>query len=618
MKLSEKLIASGVVPPTSPQSLFQKAFAKEGVPETSELRRVRDLPRRVLDIPNAPDLTPLWLKPNALCPGCDLCGFGTREPKLLPEQSATLLEAERCNGAIGQIGVGKGKAGISFLLPEALTTRCAVVLLPPELRAQTLRAVVPMWQRHFNLPKLCTHSPRAHAEPNRRCNGVLHFVAYSILSSPTQGDVLEWIKPDVLVLDEAHSLARRSSSRTKRFYRYLKNRPSTRVVAMSGTLAKSSLRDYGDLSAAALAAGSPLPRTFTDLVLWDRALPPLDDGQEPEVDAGALLQLCEPDENVQSGFARRFAETPGVVSTQGEDGVSASLVIEPRALTVPEQLGKAIKAFGATWKIADEEVEDALTFARVARQLSAGFFYRWKWPSGSKDSEWLEARAAWHKEVREELRYSSRPGHDSPFLLAGAAARGAWNAATWKAWAAVKDRYKPHPAVETVWIDDYLVRDAVAWAHEQQDDPAIIWYEHRAIGEAIAKLGGFPLFDGGTDRELLAAAQLRRDDKGARVIVCSLRSHGTGKNLQRYSRALVTTPPGGRSDEPSSAGKTWEQMLGRQHRRGTLADVVRFDVYTHTEALLSAWNKARRESRWIETTLRTRQKLNYAAIGIVE
>jgi hypothetical protein len=33
---------------------------------------------------------------------------------------------------------------------------------------------------------------------------------------------------------------------------------------------------------------------------------------------------------------------------------------------------------------------------------------------------------------------------------------------------------------------------------------------------------------------------------------------------------------------------------------------------------MAAWHKARREARWIERTLRTRQKLNYATIGIDE
>jgi hypothetical protein len=211
VKLSERLIASGVKPSTNPNSLFQKAFAKEGVPETVELRRVRDLPRRQLNIDGAPDLSDLWRKPGAPCPGCDLCGFDDdrHEPKLLPVQSAALLEAERAGALLGQIGVGKGKAGISFLLPDVLGSRCAVVMLPPQLVAQTLRAVLPMWQRHFNLPSVCTRNPLAHKTARERghkiCTGILHFVAYSILSSPTQGEVLEWIGPDLLVLDEGHS-----------------------------------------------------------------------------------------------------------------------------------------------------------------------------------------------------------------------------------------------------------------------------------------------------------------------------------------------------------------------------------------------------------------------------
>lgn len=616
MKLSDRLLASGIVAPTSPTSLFQRSFAKEGVPDSAEFRRVRDLPRRQLDFAATPDLTPIFLKPLAYCEGCDLCGFDDdrRVPALFPIQSATLLEAERCDGALGQIGVGKGKAGISFLLADVLHAKRALVMLPPQLRAQTLRDVLPMWRRHFKLPTICTLPQEAHGRPGSKCDGVLHFVAYSTLSSPKNGDVLDRIAPDLVILDEAHALARGGSSRGKRWRRFRRQNPHCRAVALSGTLAKSSIRDYGDLAEASLGAGSPLPRTFNDLILWDLALPPLDEDDaetEPEVEPGALAQLCEDGESVHEGYARRFAETPGVIATAGEGDVDCSLVAQARPLALPQSLADEIKKFEISWRIADEEVEDALTFSRIMRELASGFFYRWVWPDGKKDREWLEPRAAWHKEVREFLRYRARPGMDSPFLLAGAAARGDERFYGWAAWAAVKDRYKPHPPTETVWIDDYMVHDAIAWAKEQTE-PAIIWCDHVALAEKIAQLGGLPHFGAGSDRQLVDVA--RSHDKATDKIVCSIRSHGTGKNLQRYSRGLLTTPPGGASDGRSSAGATVEQLFGRQHRHGQRHDSVIFDVYVHTEALAAAWAKCRREARWIETTQRARQKLNYATL----
>jgi hypothetical protein len=53
--------------------------------------------------------------------------------------------------------------------------------------------------------------------------------------------------------------------------------------------------------------------------------------------------------------------------------------------------------------------------------------------------------------------------------------------------------------------------------------------------------------------------------------VASIQAHGTGRNLQMFSRNLVVSCP--------SAGADWEQLLGRTHRQGQQADEVEYDFF---------------------------------------
>src|SRR5262249_2414425 len=136
-----------------------------------------------------------------------------------------------------------------------------------------------------------------------------------------------------------------------------------------------------------------------------------------------------------------------------------------------------------------------------------------------------------------------------------------------EAWWRVHDR--PSPPVEPVWLNDFLVRQAYGWSQEEMG--SIIWFEHRAFGEHL-KAYQIPVFSGGEDasREIL-----RVTPETHPAIACSIKAHGTGLNLQAYSRNLLVTPP--------SNAQTWEQTLGRTHRPGQAADRVTVDVYLHTE-----------------------------------
>jgi len=196
--------------------------------------------------------------------------------------------------------------------------------------------------------------------------------------------------------------------------------------------------------------------------------------------------------------------------------------------------------------------------------------------------------------VRHVLRYMSRPGLDSPLLVARAAVAGVINSEALLPWKEVRDRWRPHPPVEAVWLHDFLVQDIVEWT-QKLDAPGICWYEHDALGTALS--AHMPVFGPGEQGDAISTFD-------GQFCAASIRAHGDGKNLQRFSRNLITTPP--------ANGTSWEQVLGRTHRPGQMADEVEVEVYLHDESLLEAIWKAVEDAQFVEDSQGQPQKLLFA------
>jgi hypothetical protein len=583
-------------------SAISDAFAKAppsrpGVQKTPELARILALPRRKLDLDAGTvdgqpilDLNSLYLTnpgPCAKYPRCPVCATG--KAGLWPTQSAALIEAELGWGLFGALGVGSGKTAISLLLTDVFGAKNAVLLVPPSLKNQLTTRDFFDYGRHFRLPL-----------------DRITVVSYSELSIASGAFVLDRIKPDLIIADEVHSLARVSSARTKRFVRYMQSHPGTRFCGLSGTVTRRSLRDYSHICEIALRHGSPLPYKWSDLQEWADALDPIRD----LIPIGALKAFVDPADPrlkqgadaarqaAREGFRARLVDTPGVVATS-ESWEGSSLIITALRPEVPKTVKQALDNLFKTWEIGGEEIDEKMRLTEIARQVAVGFYYRWVWPKDVPDREWLEARAVWHKCVRLILQ-RSRAGMDSPLLVARAVQNGTLDdAATrdaWEAWKLVRER--PAPPVEPVWIDDFAIREALAWAQVKltAGEPAIIWYSHNAVGDALAELsnGVFNVYGAGADA---GEADPQRD----KIIICSIRAQGTGKNLQRYASSLVVEMP--------ASGATCEQLLGRCHRPGQLADEVSYDFFAHTPELEEAPIKALADALYVQQTQGQRQKL---------
>lgn len=551
------------------------------VQKSSELTRIAALPRRTAHVTDE--------EVEAL--HRELClPNGTR--RLRPIQALALAEARRTNGLFGPIGVGAGKSDIALLLPIIMKSKKAVLLVPANLREKVFAQDYPTLIPHYRMPKLVTGNV---LPIESSCSLWVH--SYNELSSASKHDLLDTIEPDLIICDEAHALRYPSAARTRRFLQYFKTHRDTRLCVLSGTMTSKSIKDYAHLAWLSLRENAPLPTKWTVLEEWAAAL----DSSPVPAPAGALVELCKENESAREGFRRRIIETQGVIATS-ENAIGTSLVVSERKLKAPKVIVEALRQMRETWTTPDEgeAFDDILTLHRFARQLAAGFYYRWIWPKNEPlqvRTAWLEARKAWNREVANYLTYRAKPGIDSPLLLAKACADGRVASMNYERWALLKETAQP--AVEAVWLDDYLVRDAVEWGREEV---GIIWYEHASLGAAIARKGGFPLFGPGAEGIL--------KEKGTRTIVVSIKAHGTGKNLQSYKRNLVTTAP--------TSGTVWEQLLGRTHRPGQAADEVTVDVYRHTLEMRAALTKALRDAQYQQTTTGNQQKLLSATYTFLE
>lgn len=192
--------------------------------------------------------------------------------ELRPVQAECLAELRRAGGLVGFVGVGRGKELVCLFAASVVTAERPVLMCPPGLVSVCLEEAAKFGQAF-------------------RIRGDLRILPYSMLSQPHLGDVLERLRPDLLIANEAHCLRNRSSARTKRVLRYLDAHPECRFAALSGTLTNGSLRDYAHILEAALRAGSPVPREGADLSSWAEVVDA--DGDPLPRDLDAVRPLVE-------------------------------------------------------------------------------------------------------------------------------------------------------------------------------------------------------------------------------------------------------------------------------------------------------------------------------------
>lgn len=519
------------------------------------------------------DLT-MWLKTKG----------GTM--RLRPVQAAALQAIHDRGGCLGAIGVGEGKTLISYLACKVLDLERLVLLVPAKLRDKTKRDFEEL-SAHWYAPSQIT------------------VVSYEQLGRLKGEKLLSETQPEIIVADEAHRLKNLKAACTRRVARYIAQNPSTKFVALSGTMTNRSLADYAHLSRWCLGDPyTPLPNTEFELRRWCQAI---DEKVETRINPGALSQFAEDPETqdldeVRKGLARRIYNTPGVVRTSTTT-VEASILIEPFEFGPRhERVQEALDGIYSNHISPSGDEMLPSDVWRVTRELALGFYYKW---IPSPPEEWLEARKKWRRFVREVMETTEM---DSEMVVARECAEGRlFSYNRYEEWTDIRDVYTPQTVA--VWLDETPLRSISKLARDmgaQCQGPVsypLIWVEHVSVGNRLASYTGWPYYhrQGKTDPRYHDPKCIDDHDPSESPAILSIAANSEGRNLQHWNSNIVVTPP--------SSGKTWEQLIGRTHRTGQTSDEVRVVVAMGHQSIYNTWSQVLADAKYVADTTGQPQKL---------
>lgn len=513
-------------------------------------------------------------------------------------QAIMLLEAVENRGLISFDKVGGGKTTVCPFFGRMFGFDRVVILCPATMRHELEGRLIPRLRKEIDfVPPI--------------------VVSYSQLQDARFDDILEKANPQLVVADEFHFLKNDNAARTKRFDRFFDGHPDTVLVGTSGTGMRRSVLDFWKVMMITHKGPKcPITRAWKEAQDWSLALDPGVRADE-RLPPGALMEFTRPGEDAREGFSRRLFDTAGVVGKNSTVDCGASLTFAPRAVAVPFAVEMALEALRNKWILPNGElIVDALDFWRRSRQLAQGFYYVWDWPHGV-DQEWLDTRKAWRQAVVRVTKLN-RAKLDSELLVRNACIREldpeySGNGArlpeasretvldAWRSWS--QHIHKDEPPTRAVWIDDFLVRASIAWEPTDGDGKktfGVVWCDSRAVQEKARELMPDGYHVGANEAEKLEPfdpstpeihwQRLTREHRRAFVTM----AYHYGKNLQRCANSLVTCW--------SPSGATLEQLTGRMHRSGQLADEVIYEFFQHTEELQRALRRCIEDSIALEKT----------------
>lgn len=520
------------------------------IERTSCLERIIALPRRPPACPEGLDskLTELLKTPQ-----------GTM--RLRPLQALALHDIGVCGGAFLPLDVGEGKTLTSLLAPYVLSAKRPLLLLPANLIRKTASDAREL-SKHWLIPSN------------------IRLMSYQMLGLVQSVRDLEVYAPDVIIADESQKLKNRDAAVTRRVERYLDAHPETKVVAMTGTIMRKSLRDFAHIIRWALKERAPVPLRDSEVDEWALALDDRLENEFQRAQPGALLELADPKDiekdgevvAARRGFRRRLRETPGVVAS-AESGTSVDAGLSIRAIRY--DVSPVIQGYFETLrneKVAPtgEELWEAAEVWKHARELALGFCQRWDPPA---PEDWKAARKAWFQFVRGVLQRSRT--WDSPDHVAQACDAGKLPGDKLAAWRRIKDSFVPNPV--PVWHDDTALKVCAKWMKK----PGLVWTDHVPFAERLSQTTGAKYYGA---KGLAADGEFIDDADPGKAIIVSMDANREGRNLQRkWSRNLVTTMQEG-----------WDvmhQLIGRTHRPEQEKDVT-VDILLGCAEHARAWAKA--------------------------
>lgn len=536
----------------------------------------------------------------------------TKGARLLEPQARAIGAYDLVAGGFFPIGVGWGKTGISLMIAERGWRKGLeniVLQVPPSVTSQLVTHDIAWWRARVPLSvpfhDLSGRTKAQRLKMARSGRKGCYIIPYSMLSTEDSVEVIRTINPKLVICDEGHNLKNFSAARTRRIMKFIEETEPEFVVA-SGTITDKGVEDYHHLITAALGDNSPLPLSNMMAMQWGVVL---NSGAQPsENQAGTLMPLIEwarehfPKEDlppIVSGFRRayrlRLTSAPGVVST-GDQEIGVSLTISNRVIDQPERWVGYDELMGLIGLIEDEyvtpngdEIQHAIHTHKWLSELSCGFYNELKWPTPEvlaarrkitveeaydqlmRAQAHHRAQQVYNKDLREFLLYGRAiEKADTPRGVGLAIKHGRTEGmptkmvSLWHKAHALAFDNMPKRDSSAVRVCSFKIDDALNWASQlPKGVGGIIWHYHQEVGEWLMGFGtklGLPmLYCPAGDNDTI-----RNESNKGKIIVASIMAHGEGKNLQFMQEQYVLQWP--------RSAKVAQQLLGRTHRTGQLAD----------------------------------------------
>ena len=270
-----------------------------------------------------------------------------------------------------------------------------------------------------------------------------------------------------------------------------------------------------------------------------------------------------------------------------------------------------------------DEIDYAIHTWRWQYEISAGFYNELVWPTVAEvaaknsvtepEAEVLLGRSkAFHetqqrytRELRAFLNDEHIPGLDTPFLVAGALARGRNDLlpkALYDKWLKMKGAdfdQRIERVSRVARVCDWKIRAAVRWAREIESElgpqvGGLVWAWNNEVMNWAYELF---VSEFGEAKVLFCpagrAADRRIQEKSAadRWTIASIAGHGEGKDLFHYQEQCFLQFPRGAT--------VTEQVLGRTHRPGQEADELEVRTFNTLEFDHMNYSACLHDSLWL-------------------
>lgn len=471
--------------------------------------------------------------------------------------------------------VGTGKTLLSALVPTAGNHTRPLHITYAKLQRKT--------QKEF-----------AVLSKNWRVHPDFTFISAEKLSRAESADFLAELDPDVVLVDESHLFKSARSGRSKRMSRHLKSHEHCKFVPLTGTPGDDSIQNVSHIQEWVHRDGSPLPRTYNELLQWSQALDPVVTLRR---NTGVLEEFLPEGcpatlENVRKAVGTRCEQTQGNVFHRNNSEVQCSLYLDA---VISNDYPQVVEDFfGHVRK--HETAPDGREFEeiQVHNALVTGSlgFYRVFKEQPPKD--WRLARAEWRRFVS-EICSRTKYELDTPHQVAKLCRNGQLDSAgVFDRWVEIAPTFTSE--TETIWFDDTAVKFAAEWLHEHEQT---VWTPFPEFGKLLSEKSDRKFFH----RQGLCGKLSIEDYDGKEGCILATQSNYLGRNLQdRYSQALVFGVSG-RAD-------VLEQQAGRFHRQGQKSESVEIIFYLGSIENYEALMRARERAKYDATMNRNeRSKL---------